>query len=150
MKHIHDEILKFNNIMDEASAKIMRDGTPEEKQNIEELKAMPAYKLYQKVSEGISNILKQEDVQHLIYQISAPSFDASHQDIQLPIMKLIVSVALQSSLNAILEYDNMLKSDLQKHDDELHEVIMNLVADVEGIKLAIEHFKKNLPKEESK
>ena len=43
----------------------------------------------------------------------------------------------------------MLKSDLQKHDDELHEVIMNLVADVQGIKLAIEEGKFKISQSEN-
>lgn len=108
----------------------------EDKCAAEELKNSTAGKIYSSIVDGAATILKSPNVLNLINKI-----DREHYT---ELTELFAVIMIHSSFHAIMVYDEILKGDLEKHDNELNELIMAMMADIKGHDMAIKSIREHL------
>ena len=147
LQEMIDNIAKTLNITNESLDKLIDETEdPAEKSGFEEVKNSSVFKLYNSVVTGILKMFRDPNVGECLRVVinrTFPNAGISNDAYLKSLTRLLLTVSLNASMISVLEYDKLLKEEMKAHDNELAEVINTALADINGIKLAIEHMKKS-------
>lgn len=138
MSNSIDDLNKIKSVVKDSAkeTEAVKEGvvTEEEKQK------EPAFALFDSIANSSIEILQSEGVVKAFSGI-APALG---EEGTKSLIDLITIVMIQSSYYAILQYDEMLKSELDKHFDAIVNNLNICKSDLEAYKSALQVFRKSL------
>lgn len=133
-----DDIKEYQNKVKEnaENSQDVKDGKCTKEEELKE----PAYLLYNQIAEANIQILQMPPVVKAFEKLN----ESLGEDAAKTLVELLAILMTQSSHQAVLFYDDLLKQELKKQFDLYGDFLNNTIADVSGIKSAIEVIKTRL------